>query len=257
MVRTGSAPQFPITVTADLSIPEQAAAAVHDWAPDVILHCAALSSHLACEKDLELAFRVNSQATAEIALAAQECGSRLIYISTDSVFSGSSGHYSESDPTNPFSVYGRTKLQGEKLASRVTDPLIIRTNFFGWSPSHQRSILEFFYHNLASGNTVPGFTNVTTTSLYVRTLLDYIWQLSADNLTGVFHVTSADSLTKNKFGRLVAEVFGFDQAHVAVAESTEPRDISLATDKLAQALGHRPASQRDGLLAAQRDLEAS
>lgn len=247
LARAGHATHFDATVHADLDTPGHARSVIETASPDVILHCAALSSHQTCELHPDQAHRVNSAATGEIAEAAADIGAHFIYISTDSVFDGLRGNYSETDATHPVSVYGQTKLEGEELASSVTNPLIIRTNFFGWSPTGERSILEFFYHNLKGGNAVPGFTNVTTTSLYVPTLLDYIWQLQQARQSGVFHVTSHDALSKFEFGHLVATTFGFDPKLVHPALSPEPKDISLNTAKLANFLGQLPESQSAGI----------
>lgn len=254
LARSGRSPYFTSMEFADLTSPGEARRCIRSTSPEVILHCAALSSHQECEANPVLAQQVNVDATREVAEAAQECGARLIYLSTDAVFSGKSGNYSETDATHPFSVYGQTKLDGEKSAREINNALVIRTNFFGWSPSHQRSILEFFYHNLKDKHSVPGFTNVTTTSLYVQTLLEYIWRLSAANQTGVFHVASEDALTKYVFGQLTAQVFELDGALIAESTSQEARNISLATGKLTQALGHTPESQLSGLLRAKQDL---
>ena len=247
LVRGGNAPQFDSAVQCDLSVPGNTAAVIEEQLPNVILHCAAPSSHPACEANPKLAFRVNAQASGEIAQAAENIGATLIYISTDSVFDGLRGNYSEADPTNPFSVYGETKLQGEHFVLAETNALIIRTNFFGWSPTNQRSILEFFVSNLEQGKQVPGYTNVTTTSLYAQTLLTYIWQLHKSEQSGIFHVTSQDALTKWEYGQLVAETFALNPALIQPTESEQPRNISLDTTKLAHFLGHAPQTQLAGL----------
>jgi dTDP-4-dehydrorhamnose reductase len=247
VVRGGNAPQFDSVVQGDLTVPGYTAAVIEKEAPNVILHCAAVSSHPDCEANPELAFRVNAQACGEIARAAENIGATLIYISTDSVFDGQRGNYSETDPTNPFSVYGETKLQGEHLVLAETNALVIRTNFFGWSPTNQRSILEFFVKNLEQGKQVPGYTNVTTTSLYAQTLLTYIWQLHKSEQSGIFHVTSLDALTKREYGQLVADTFALNSALIQPTESEQPRNISLDTTKLAHFLGHSPQTQLAGL----------
>ncbi len=247
VVRRGIAPQFDSVAQGDLAVPGISAAVIEKEAPSVILHCAAVSSHPDCEANPELAFRVNAQACGEIARAAENIGATLIYISTDSVFDGLRGNYSEADPTNPFSVYGETKLQGEHLVLAETNALVIRTNFFGWSPTSQRSILEFFVSNLEQGKQVPGYTNVTTTSLYAQTLLAYIWQLHKSEQTGIFHVTSQDALTKWEYSQLVADTFALDPALIQPNESEQPRNISLNTTKLAHFLGHSAQTQLAGL----------
>lgn len=254
LTRNATAAGFNSTTHAGLEHPGELTTAIRASAPDVILHCAAMSSHAECEQNPDLATRINAEATRELAQVARETNARLIYICTDSVFSGTRGNYSELDHTDPFSVYGTTKLLGEQYAQQETEPLIIRTNFFGWSPTKIRSILEFFHTNLENHNPIQGFTNITTTSLYTHTLLDYIWQLADGSHTGIFHVTSRDSLTKFEFGQQVAQVWNFDSSNLTPTQSDQPRDISLSTVKLAATLGTQIQSQVEGIELARQDL---
>jgi dTDP-4-dehydrorhamnose reductase len=235
----------------DLTTPESLAAEINRVKPDYLLHTAAIASHHVCDSNPDLAFAVNARATQVIAQACEQAGTKLIFISTDAVFSGQptptqpAGDYKELDPPSPNTVYGDTKLQGEIYAQNETRPLIIRTNFFGWSPSRDRSILEFFINSLRQNKPVSGFTNVTTTSLYVQTLLDYIYQLK--DHAGVFHVTSSDALTKYQFGVFVAEQFGLDGRLITPEEVPEAKNISLNTHKLAVTLGIEVQSQVRGI----------
>jgi len=254
LTRDAAAVQFDSTIHVDLKNPGELAAAIRESTPSVILHCAAISSHEDCERNPELAIRVNAEATREAARAAQETHAQLIYISTDSVFSGTRGNYTELDPTDPFSVYGTTKLLGEQYARVETHALIIRTNFFGWSTTGTRSILEFFHTNLENHNPIHGFTDVTTTSLYVPTLLDYIWQLVQGDNTGIFHVTSRDPLTKYEFGQQVAQAWDLDSNNLTPTHSDQPRNISLNTSKLATTLNAQIQSQVEGIQLARRDF---
>jgi len=238
----------------DLTKPETLAQEITETKPDYLLHTAAIANHTLCEDRPDLAEAVNAEATKVIARACEHAGTKLIYISTDAVFSGQptatklAGNYLETDPPNPSTVYGESKLRGENLAQQETNPLIIRTNFFGWSPTGQRSILEFFVNELRANRTVNGFTNVTTTSLYTQTLMDYIFQLK-DN-SEIFHVTSSDVITKYEFGIKVAEVFNLDETLTVPTESPDNKDLSLNTIKLAKALGTAIQTQNEGLLLA-------
>lgn len=235
----------------DLTTPGSLAAEINRVKPEYLLHTAAIANHHVCDSDPDLAFAVNARATQVIAQACEQAGTKLILISTDAVFSGKptptqpAGDYTELDPPSPDTVYGETKLQGEIYAQNETRPLIIRTNFFGWSPSGERSILEFFVNALRKNKNVSGFTNVTTTSLYVQTLLDYIYQLR--DHAGVFHVTSSDALTKYQFGVFVAEQFELDAALITPEEVPEGKNISLNTHKLAITLGVEVQSQVRGI----------
>lgn len=246
-VRKASAARVARTITDNLETAANTTNFITTNQPEVVLHIAALSSHQECEQDPEFAFKVNADATKKIAQACEAAGSQLIYISTDSVFSGTRGNYSELDNTEPFSSYGESKLQGEIYASQETNPLIIRTNFFGWSPNGTRSILEFFVNNLGAKNQIEGFTNMVTTSLYVTHALDYIWQLNQGNHRGVFHVTSRDALTKYEFGAQVAAEFGLDRQFITPTEQPLKRDISLNTSKLALTLNTAVRSQLEGI----------
>lgn len=237
------------------------AALVRSSRPDVIVHCAALASHEACSADPRLAQQVNVDATRAIAEAAHEVGASLVYISTDSVFSGARGGYRESDEPEPFSVYGMTKLGGEvAVGESAADALIVRTNFFGWSPSGTRSILEFFVDALRCGRAVPGYTDFEVTSIYARHLVGIIERLVLSEHRGVVHVASVDKQSKYAFGQLVASGFSLPGALITPVSAplddpsaSRARDLSLNTSRLTGWLGTPPPSQHAGVRAAYDD----
>ena len=253
-------PHFETALRGDLSEPELLAEKVRESLPNVILHAGALASHEQCEADPSLATRINADATRALASVAAEIGATFIYISTDAVFDGARGDYRESDGPSPFSVYGESKLLGERYALEQTDALVIRTNFFGWSPTGSRSILEFFVNSLRSGTPVSGYTDFTVTSTYTQFLIDVIWQLAQQRATGVVHVASADKCSKYEFATTVAEVFGLEaslispvEAAAATHATSRARDLSLRVDKLESLLGTQAPSQHAGILQAYED----
>jgi dTDP-4-dehydrorhamnose reductase len=264
LTRTGVTPNlFDEGITGDLTNPGEIAKAIIERRPTVVLHAAALASHEACEADPALAERINVDATRVLAQAAQEAGAQFIYISTDAVFDGSRGDYTETDEPSPFSVYGETKLGGEQQALNETAALIVRTNFFGWSPSGHRSILEFFVNELSAGHKVQGYTDFVVTSTYVQYLLDSIWRLPLHEVTGIVNVVSSDRLSKNDFGRETARVFALRRGLIEPVEATlsqrhksRSRDLSLDTAKLAQLLRSDIPSQARGIQAASKDSSA-
>ena len=238
----------------DLTTPKSLAQEIIATKPKYLLHAAAIADHALCDKRPDLAKAVNSDAIRVIAQACETAGTKFIFISTDAVFSGQptetkpAGNYLETDEPFPNTVYGKSKLIGERNAESETNPLIVRTNFFGWSPTGQRSILEFFINELRANRSVNGFTNVTTTSLYADTLLDYIYQLK--DRTGTFHITSQDAITKYEFGIKVAETFNLNESLVVPVGSAEDKDLSLNTTKLAKVLGFDAQKQSEGLILA-------
>ena len=258
VTRSGAVPtMFDQAIPGDLRDMPRLVSEIEALRPDVIVHAAALASHETCESDPALARRINATSTGDLAGVAQRIGAQFVYISTDAVFDGTRGNYSETDATNPTSVYGQTKLEGEALASQATDALIIRTNFFGWSPTGRRSILEFFVNELSAGHPVKGFTDFTTTSAYAQVLAEAIGSLVAKSVTGVFHVTSPDALTKYDFGVAVAEEFGLDSGLITPTQADvhPPRkgDISLDVSKTESTLGSALPTQLEGIARAHAD----
>jgi dTDP-4-dehydrorhamnose reductase len=118
-------------LSGDLADPPALARSVHSLRPDVIVNAAAYTAVDKAETEVELATAINARAPAALAEAAASTGAWLVHYSTDYVFDGAgSTARSESDPTGPLSVYGRTKLEGEEaiLASGARH-LIFRTSW--------------------------------------------------------------------------------------------------------------------------------
>lgn len=229
--------------------------------PDVILHAAAISGHETCANDPDQALAVNVTATAAIARAAADVGARMVHISTDAIFAGAKGDYSEDAPPEPFSYYGETKLAGEQaVRDALADHLIVRTNFFGWSESGRKSVLEFFVNALCDGQGVRGYPDFIVTSIYVQELLATIWRLIGTDASGTFNVASSDALSKYDFGVIVARQFGLDETLIerrgpdpSAHATSRSRDLSLNTSKVAALLGVRMQTQEEGVEQARHD----
>ena len=103
------------------------------FAPDVIVHCGALTHVDYCETHEQESYEKTVQSTINLIAVAKECNARLVYISTDYVFDGKDGPYKEDHAVNPISVYARHKLEGEQMVLKETkNPLVLRvTNVYG------------------------------------------------------------------------------------------------------------------------------
>lgn len=219
-----------------------------------VLHAAAIASIEQCESDPALARSVNVDAAADLAAQAAKSKARFIHISTDAVFDGVDGGYTEESETSPTTVYGRSKADSElAVLDANPDALVARVNFYGWSPTGERSLAEFFYSKLARRERVPGFDDVFVSTLYVGLLVEYLAELSARGASGIIHVVSGESTSKYAFGQRLAAAFGFDPDLVVPAKSAEHlsvrrgANLSLATDKLSSVLGRAPAGQSSGM----------
>lgn len=254
--RAGSAvPGYGSSVRVDLGSAESIREALDTTRPDVVLHAAAQSSHAACEADPELAMAVNGAATGTLARGCEALGARLVYVSTDAVFDGGRGSYAEADEPRPFSAYGRSKLAGEQAALQVGSALVARVNFFGWSPSGDRSILEFFAAAGRQGHRVPGYLDYVVSSAYVADTVRAIAACVEAGRSGIVHVAASDALSKSAFGQEVLRQLGADPALVVpTPRPGGPLDLSLDVSLLRSWIGWVPRPQRAGIEAALADL---
>jgi len=223
--------------------------------PDAIIHCAAVADLNLAEKRPELAYKLNSVVPGRLAAAAKVWDIPFVQISTDAVFDGEKGNYQESDPTNPLSIYARTKLAGEQAVQDANpDALIARVVFFGWSLSGQRSLSEFFFNHLGAGKVVNGFTDTFFSPLYVKDLADILLEMLDAKLTGLYHIVSPESISKYGFGVRIADKFGFDSRLIAPIEAKSldrgaQRSLRLTLNcgKLERALDHQLPTVTEGI----------
>ncbi len=115
----------------DISKLEDVQALIGEFKPDIIINCAAYTNVDGCEENEELAFSVNTIGVKNLAIAAKKVDAKLLHISTDYVFEGNGNvPYREYDLTSPVSVYGKTKLAGEKFVKEFCDRhFIVRTSW--------------------------------------------------------------------------------------------------------------------------------
>ena len=242
-------------VTADFRRPEALEALLDQTRPDWIAHCAALAILDECEARPEEAWQLNAEIPGQLAELARRKGIGLLHISTDAVFDGVRGGYSEEDEPNPLSVYARSKLAGEQAVRQAyPDALVARVNFYGWRLRGPRSLAELFYNNLSAGRTVNGFTDALFSPLLVNDLADLLLEMAGRRLSGLYHVFSSETLSKYEFGRHIAAAFGFDPGlirPVSLQESglvaARSANLSMRTDKLAAALGRPLPGQDQGI----------
>lgn len=106
---------------------------VREFRPEAVINAAAMTAVDACEDQRERAFAVNGEGVGNVLAAAREVGARLVHVSTDYVFPGDDDHhgrpYPEDDPTGPKSVYGQSKLEGERRALEDDTSTVVRTSW--------------------------------------------------------------------------------------------------------------------------------
>ena len=223
---------------------------------DAVINCVAIASHEQCDKNPEQARQINSVYPGLWSRSAGSVGSGFVQISTDAVFDGLTDKlYQETDSPNPTSTYGKTKLAGERSAlSANEESLVIRTNFFGWSPGGSTGVLDFFYSSFRAGAEITGFSDYVVSSLYVGHLVKLLLALIQSGAKGIIHAVSSTPMTKYDFGIAVAEAAGLStngmrEGKVEDIDHLVPRgrNLGLNTDRIQTILGSQTPSTLSGI----------
>ena len=159
--------------------------------PDVVINAAAYTAVDRAETESDLAWRVNRDGAANVAIAAKEFGTRVVHLSTDYVFDGRSYRpYRPDDQTNPLNVYGASKLAGERAVLEADpDALIVRTS---WVYSGGKSnFLAAILARMITGAEVKVVDDQIGTPTSALSLARALWDLIACDARGIFHYTDA------------------------------------------------------------------
>lgn len=202
--------------------------------PDVVINCIGIVKQRAEAQQAIPTIAVNSLFPHQLGAKCREIGSRLIHLSTDCVFSGLHGSYTEDDPTDPQDLYGQTKVLGEL---RQAPFLTLRTSIVGRELRHHESLLEWLLTNPETsvhGYRQAWFSGLTTNRLAL-VLADLV--LNSPDLTGLFHV-AGPRVSKFDLLMLVKEQLNLS---VNIEPSDDVRiDRSLVSRRFEQSTGYKP-----------------
>jgi dTDP-4-dehydrorhamnose reductase len=179
--------------------------------PGLVINCAALTNLELCEQNPILAERLNTQVPAELAEGCKLVDAKFVHVSSDAVHCGDEETLETQTELIPCSVYGATKAHAEMQIQRILpSALIVRTNIIGWSPTKERSLLEFFLNSLEKDRSVRGFHDVYFRPISASNFWSLISAWIATDTSGVVHAFGSELISKYEFGRRVAAKFAFD-----------------------------------------------
>lgn len=201
---------------------------VRELKPDVIMNCGAMTAVDQCESEYEKAFRINALGPRNLSIAAYETGAKFIQISTDYVFSGDAGQpYTETDATDPQSVYGSTKLAGERFVRDFADRyFIIRT---AWLYGEGKNFAATMLRLSESNDSVRVVSDQIGTPTSAAQLAQMIHVLEPTENYGIFHGTCEGQCSWADFA---AEIFRRAGKHT---------NVEYITTEEFQAVAKRPA----------------
>lgn len=223
-------------ISCDLTVEPEVESAVRDAKPEVIVNPASMTEVDLCEKEPERAYATNAAAPAALAIQARRTGAHLLHVSTDYVFDGEKGNYTEDDLPNPRGAYAVTKLMGE-LAVRTLAPswAIARTAVvYGLPAAGRPNFGAWLVGALEKKQPVKLFEDQFVSPSFADNVAEMLAELAARKLTGIWNTAGAEMVDRVTYGKKLCALFGFDPTLIS---PTRLKDMNLAS----------PRPQRSGL----------
>ncbi len=242
----------------------QIAAAVKEYKPEYLINCAGITDVDSCEKQKGLAYMVNDNGVQNLVEACGDSSIKLIQLSTDYIFDGENGPFSEEDKPNPLGYYGITKLNAEKvIRNELKNYIIVRTNvLYGTGVDLRKNFVDWVLGKIQEGKSLPVVTDQYNNPTLADNLAEAIAELISIDFRGVIHFGGKDYLSRYKFAKAIAEVFSLnaDLIQPILTEELKQRALrplrgGVKTDKAEKILKTKPLSVRDGLRIVKEQIE--
>lgn len=208
-----------------------------------------------CELHPEETRRTNVAGTLNVARACADAGVPMVFYSSDYVFDGVKGAYSEEDSVSPLNEYGRQKTEAEQavLAASPRNIVVRTAGAYGWQWEPKNFVLQIIA-NLKAGKRQKAAGDVRFSPTYVENLAGVVADLLEGGRAGLFHAVGADFMSRADFARLAAETFGLDAFLIEEVSfrdynppAKRPQNASLITERVRRVVSTPLWGARRGL----------
>ena len=241
---------------ADLDLTDDRAVAA--WfrriAPDLVIHCAAVSRTKDCELNPEQASRVNVHATVHLAKLSEKIP--FIFLSSGEVFDGSAGWYRETDVPKPINVYGWTKLEAERAVLQNPRHTVVRIVLTaGTSQEGNRSFVEDMCRIARAGRNVTLYADEFRCPLPAGVIARAVWEVVQRDGTGLYHLGGSERLSRWEISQALLPWYPELMERLVKGSARDhqgaprPPDLSLNCDKIQDLLSFRIPGFRSWLVA--------
>jgi dTDP-4-dehydrorhamnose reductase len=243
-------------VTLDITSHKQVRDLVAETRPDVIINCAAMTNVDACETDRELAWKINVSGVEYLAEAAKRQRALVAHVSSDYVFDGKNGPYSEEARPEPVSYYGKSKLASENALRSAGIPCIVARTMvlYGHALGVKANFALWLIQSLQAGQTVRIVEDQIGNPTLVDDLAYALLRAVELEKTGVYNIAGRDIVSRYEFAVRLARVFGLDESLITPIKTASlkqpaarPLKSGLITLKAEVELGFKPSSIEHGL----------
>jgi len=224
--------------------------------PDVIINCAAMTNVDACETERDMAWKINVSGVEHLVEAARGKGATIVHVSSDYVFDGKSGPYTEDDRPEPLSYYGKSKLASENaLRTSGLPHFIARTMvLYGIAPGVKANFALWLIKSLNAGQTVRIVDDQIGNPTLVDDLAFGLLRAVELGKSGVYNIAGRDIVTRFEFAVRLAKFFGLDPKLIHPIKTAQlrqpaarPLRSGLITLKAEVDLGLKPSTIEEGL----------
>lgn len=230
---------------------------LNDFQPEVIINASALSVVDYCEQHPEEAYAMNVMAVKHLAEYSRDHSCRLIHLSTDFVFDGTSSiAYTETDVPNPVNYYGKTKQWSEEVIGQLcTDYAIVRVEVVYGKPLPKQhgNIVHLVKNRLENGQSLRVVSDQFRSPTWVEDIACAIEQLLSNQHQGIYHICGGETLSVAEIAYRAAKYFNLDTSLIepitteAMNEATpRPPFTPMSVKKAQQAFGYQPSVLEEG-----------
>ena len=214
----------------DITDGQATARAIADFAPQVVIHAAAMTNVDGCERDPDAAYRINGLGTQNVALACQGCGAAMVCVSTNEVFDGTKGEpYLEFDQPHPINVYGRSKLAGELITQALLNRFYIVRTAWLFAQGGSNFVTKMIQIADERGE-LRVVADEVSSPTYAPDLAEAIAKLIRTDHYGIYHFTNEGVCSRHDFAVKILELAG--RGHVPVHPITFDQYARASTPPL-------------------------
>jgi len=244
-IQNNTIPKDIIFKRIDITNKENVIKNIKEIKPNTVILTAAYTNVDKCEDEKKLAHDLNILGPENVALGCKKINSKILFLSTDFVFDGKKGDYSETDEPKPLSYYAKTKFEGEqRIIKTGIDYIICRTAvLYGWYP-YRQNFITWILNNLENGNQINIITDQINSPTLANNLAEILLHLIDYNKSEIIHTTGDCALSRYEIAVKCAEIFSFSQKLIHPIDffkqkAIRPKNASLNISKLKKILGNK------------------
>ena len=222
--------------------------------PEIVILPAALTYAEYCEEQPDLAYEINVEGTKNVVELCKHNNCKLIFLSSDYVFDGNAGPYSEESNTNPLNLFGKTKVQAEEIVRKLEDHVIIRTAWVNDLNPNSKSYVMQIINSLKENRKVIAPIDQFGHPTLSNNICDVITELILKNKKGIFHVTGSTFVSRYELAIEIAKAFGLNSSLIEGVESsqlnqkaTRPKKVQLELTKIKSEISTKILSLKEQL----------